>query len=247
MASESVVRVFDRVCEAVRDGVLIHRVGKDKEFHFQDWFQARVAESGVSCDSAGRNSYPDFTLVSSPEGFEVKGLAYPGREADFDCNSQVPVGIHNGRHVYYVFGRYPSEPDGDEYPLLDLVICHGDFLNADRDYTHVNKSIRAFGSYGDILLRDRKMYVAPTPFALATGLAHHRSLIVPAGTTVGSSLVKVSSLTRTETAKKMIAYSFDLRTNDLNAELEPNPKAGETHSFDVYQSVSDPRSMVALR
>jgi|SRR5829696_8936912 len=26
-----------------------------------------------------------------------------------------------------------------------------------------------FGSYGDILVRDRKMYVAPTPFALAEG------------------------------------------------------------------------------
>lgn len=49
-----------------------------------------------------------------------------------------------------------------EYPILDLVICHGDFLNADHAYVHENKSFRGFGTYGDILVRDRKMYVTPT-------------------------------------------------------------------------------------
>jgi len=38
-----------------------------------------------------------------------------------------------------------------------LVICHGDFLNADHDYVHKNKSVKGFGTYGDILIRDRKM------------------------------------------------------------------------------------------
>jgi hypothetical protein len=47
-------------------------------------------------------------------------------------------------------------------------------------YEHKNKSFRGFGSYGDILVRDRKMYVAPTPFALAEGTAHRRTLILPA-------------------------------------------------------------------
>ena len=44
--------------------------------------------------------------------------------------------------------------------MLDLVVCHGDFLNADHDYVHKNKSVKGFGSYGDIMIRDRKMYVA---------------------------------------------------------------------------------------
>ncbi len=82
--------------------------------------------------------------VHEAEGFELKGLAYPGREADYDCKSQVPRGEHNGRQVYCV---------------------------------HKNKNFRGFGSYGDILVRDRKMYVAPTPFALTEGTAHHRTLI----------------------------------------------------------------------
>ncbi|MDR3253855.1 MAG: hypothetical protein LBT07_02690 [Endomicrobium sp.] len=66
-------------------------------------------------------------------------MAWPGRERDYDSNSQVPTGTHNGRQIYYVFGRYPADQtiysnheDGTkEYPVVDLVICHGSFLNAD--------------------------------------------------------------------------------------------------------------------
>ena len=97
-------------------------------------------------------------MVKSTEGYELKGLAYPGRDTNFDSNSQVPTGLHNGRDIYYVFGRYPKNPDGNSYPVIDLVICHGDFLNIDHEYTHENKSVKGFGGYGDIMIRDRKMY-----------------------------------------------------------------------------------------
>ncbi len=80
---------------------------------------------------------------------------------------------------------------GNSYPVLDLVLCHGSFLNADNTYIHKNKSFRGFGSYGDILVRDRKMYVAPTPFALAEGTAHRRTLIVPESHKVDDDLMDV--------------------------------------------------------
>jgi hypothetical protein len=80
--------------------------------------------------------------VAETEGYEIKGLAYPGREGTYDCNSQVPSGFHNGRTIYYVFGRYPSQPDGDRYPVLDLVTCHGDFLNAYHEYVQVGEIVR---------------------------------------------------------------------------------------------------------
>ena len=49
-----------------------------------------------------------------------------------------------------------------------------------RGYIHKNKSLRTFGAYGDIMIRDRKMYVVKTPYALADGLAGQRTLIIPA-------------------------------------------------------------------
>ena len=127
--------VFSICVKAIRRGELIHREGaKDKEFHFQNWFKRRLGERGEAFDEGGRNSYPDFRLVRHLEGYEVKGLAYPGRDADYDCNSQVPCGHYNGREVFYVFGRYPARPDGNSYPVIDLVVCHGGFLNAFYDF-----------------------------------------------------------------------------------------------------------------
>lgn len=240
--------VFKHCVEATRAGELIVREGRnDKEFHFQNWFQRHLTALRLNFDSPGRNSYPDFRLVNSPEGFELKGLAYPGRDASYDCNSQVPRGEHNGRAVYYVFGRYPRDPDGNSYPLLDLVICHGSFLNADNAYEHKNKSFRGFGSYGDILVRDRKMYVAPTPYALAEGTAHHRTLILPANQNPGQGFVCVGELMRREVDQVVVAYQFDLKSNVLTTKTEPNPGAGREHPFRAWRLNGDPTGHVTLR
>jgi hypothetical protein len=240
--------IFKNCALSILKGELIVREGpNDKEFHFQNWFKRRLESVGLNFDSPGRNSYPDFRLVKFAEGFELKGLAYPGRDADYDCNSQVPCGGHNGRQVYYVFGRYPAKPDGNSYPVVDLVLCHGSFLNADSTYVHKNKSFRGFGSYGDILVRDRKMYVAPTPFALAEGTAHHRTLIVPADEKVDSDLVEVGTLLRREVDQVVVAYKFDLVTNELATTHVPNPNAGREHVFKAYRIVNDPRTGVSLR
>lgn len=240
--------IFKECVRAIRDGELIEREGQnDKEFHFQNWFKTRLEALKENFDEPGRNTYPDFRLVKHTEGYELKGLAYPGREADYDCNSQVPCGEHNGRQVFYVFGRYPQKPDGNRYPVLDLVICHGSFLNADNTYEHKNKSFRGFGSYGDILVRDRKMYVAPTPFALAEGTAHQRTLIVPADMEVDADLVEITEITRSEVDQMAVAYNFDLRTNELETTLVPNPNAGQKHVFKVYRLQGDPAESVVLR
>ena len=244
----NVSAIFKLCVQAIRDGKLIEREGHtDKEFHFQDWFKRCLDEMRLNYDSPGRNTYPDFRLVHSPEGYELKGLAYPGREANYDSNSQVPCGRHNGREVYYVFGRYPKEPDGNQYPVLDFVLCHGSFLDAGNDYVHENKSFRGFGTYGDILVRDRKMYVCPTPFALAEGTAHRRTLILPADHPVDDDLTEVGSLTRREVDQMIVAYSFDLRTNQLETTKVPNTNAGREHVFKVYRTVGDPSDPVSLR
>lgn len=246
--ASSASTIFELCVEAIRAGELIQREGqKDKEFHFQNWFKRRLERLTSHFDEPGRNTYPDFRLVHSPEGFELKGLAYPGREANYDCNSQVPSGEHNGRTVYYVFGRYPKKPDGNSYPVLDLVLCHGDFLNADSSYVHKNKSFRGFGSYGDILVRDRKMYVAPTPFALAEGTAHRRTLILPEHVGASENLVRVGTLTRREAEQVVGSYAFDLKTNELSTTLIPNPNAGREHVFHAYRLKGDPEEPVSLR
>lgn len=245
---DSVFRIFACCAAAMGKGEMITRISRqDKEFHFQNWFRSRLEDTGLNFEVGGRNSYPDFRMVSSTEGYEIKGLAYPGREANYDCNSQVPTGFHNGRIIYYVFGRYPSDPDGDQYPVLDLVICHGDFLNANHDYVHKNRSVRGFGSYGDIAIRDRKMYVAPTPFGLTDGTAHQRTLILPQDFATPKGFFRAGEMTRVEADELVIGYRFDLLTNELTAEMVPNPGAGRQHHFRAWRMQGDPQTAVAMR
>ena len=244
----TVISVFTRCVEGMREGALIvSESRRDKEFHFQNWFKERLEETGLNFDQSGRNSYPDFTLVKFPDGYELKGLAYPGRQANFDSNSQVPTGSHNGRTIYYVFGRYPKEPDGNSYPVLDLVVCHGDFLNADHEYVHENKSMKGFGSYGDILIRDRKMYVVPTPFQLLEGVAHQQTLILPAEAELRDAFIEVGELKRVEAANMVVGYSFDLRTNELIAQKVPNPGAGTEHVFRAWRLKGSRTDPVSIR
>jgi hypothetical protein len=166
---------------------------------------------------------------------------------NFDSNSQVPTGRHNGRSIYYVFGRYPKEPDGNSYPVVDLVLCHGDFLNADHEYQHKNKNLKGFGSYGDMMIRDRKMYVVPTPFHLVDGVAHQCTLILPDEVKPGDGFEDVGRLVRTEAIELIVGYSFDLRTNSLVPEKIKNPGAGKSHAFRAWRLSDSPASPASLR
>lgn len=240
--------------KSVQQGYLIKSVSaKDKEFHFQNWFGFRLHDLKMNHDDQGRNKYPDFSLVDFAEGYEIKGLAWPGRERNYDSNSQVPTGVHNGRQIFYVFGRYPAdlsvyEVSGGvrEYPVVDLVMCHGDFLNADHNYVHKNKNFKGFGTYGDIMVRDRKMYVAPTPFALAEGLTGMMTLILPAHMEGDDRFQLVGEMTRVEADELIVDYTFDLRTNVLQTGRIPNPQAGTSHEFKAWRLKDQPMNKVAL-
>ena len=77
--------LFRECVKAIHDGELIVQESqKDKEFHFQNWCQARLSNINLHFEGTGRNIYPDFCLVEKPEGYEIKGLAFPGREKDYD-------------------------------------------------------------------------------------------------------------------------------------------------------------------
>jgi hypothetical protein len=247
--------IFEQCVLAVESGDLIESVSaKDKEFHFQNWFQKRLQKLAIHFEGSGRNTYPDFCLVEYTEGYEIKGLAWPGRERDYDSNSQVPTGYHNGRQIYYVFGRYPADltqyaDQGSgrrQYPVVDLVVCHGDFLNADHNYVHKNKSVKGFGSYGDIMIRDRKMYVAPTPFALTEGTTGLMTLILPDHMEADPRFREVGHLSRVEADSLVVGYTFDLRTNELKAERIPNPQAGTEHRFVAYRLANQAVKTVSM-
>ena len=246
--TKSLYSIFAECVRSIDSGELITRVSStDKEFSFQNWFSERLTSLNLNFDEPSRNAYPDFRLVNEPIGFEVKGLGFPGREANYDCNSQVPSGNHKGRTIYYVFGRYPASTSSKEYAVYDLVICHGDFLNADHDYVHKNKNLKGFGSYGDIMIRDRKMYVAPTPYALTTGTERQVTLIIPSDDVAEEGLKEVGSFSRKESINLIRGYSFDLISHTLTPTYIANPKAGTEHPFKAYRLSSSTGPAVTLK
>lgn len=233
---DPVIRVFLSLAHGFHNRVPIVRASQqDKEYHFQNWVKRRIEAVGLRFEEFGRHGYPDLVLVDHPVGFEVKGLAVPGREADFDCNSQLPLASHDGRAVFYVFGRYPATRD-QEFLVHDLVLCSASFLNAEVENHNTNQSFRGAGSYGDILIRDRRMYVCATPYALAANTAGKATLIVESSdSSVPDVLGAVGNLARAEAAEVVTGYAFDLQSNTLTSQRGPNPHAGRLHEFNAYR------------
>ena len=53
------VLIFKRCVEAIRQGSLIERVSAtDKEYHFQNWFRASLAETGLMPSLAESSRMP---------------------------------------------------------------------------------------------------------------------------------------------------------------------------------------------
>lgn len=248
MAGSRAPRFFLQCDQAIREGVqIVRESARDKEFAVQDWVRDRLDGAGLDYVQSGRNTYPDFPLTGDPpEGFEVKSLAYPGRDSSYDANSQPPCGVHDGRTVYYVFVRYPKEGRGT-YGVHDLVVCHGDFLNPARDYVHRNQNVPNFGAYGDIMIRDRKMYVVRTPYALAEGLCGRRTLILPSGSDAPDGFQVVGALERHEADEVAVGYKFDLKNARLRTISERNPNAGRPHTFTAYRPLSADQTPVRMR
>ena len=230
----SVIDFFIECDAAYRQPVPIRRGNRhDKEFHFQNWVADRLRRLRFRFFPPDRNVYPDFRLRAFDDGYETKGLESPGRVSTFDCNSQLASGEHDGQTIYYVFGRYPKTK-ARSYPVLDLVICHGNFLNRIHAYVHENTSF-PFGSYGDVKIRDRKMYIARTPFSLLDGVVGEVTLILPEDQPVDGRMQEVGRCERVEAAAFPIRYSFDLQTARLTTDTMANPTAGNVHRFVAYR------------
>ena len=126
-------------------------------------------------------------------------------------------------------------------------MCHGDFLNADHSYVHKNKNLKGFGSYGDMMIRDRKMYVAPTPYALTSGTERQVTFIAPDSFTPGDGLKSCGEFIRTETPKLIRGYSFDMLTHELTPTHIDNPNAGVEHPFKVFRASNSTGPIVGLK
>jgi hypothetical protein len=122
---------------------------------------------------------------------------------------------------------------------LDLVVCDGDFLNADHEYVHKNRSqgVRQWGHHDPGPQNVRRSN------SVRTG---HRRRSHP----------DVDLAQRTACPKGfrdgparplIVGYSFDLLRNTLVPKTIPNPNAGREHEFSAWRISTGSREAVVLR
>lgn len=85
------------------------------------------------------------------------------------------------------------------------------------------------------MIRDRKMYVVPTPFALTVGTLGTKTLILPFEFPKDERYIEVGELIRKESTEVVVGYSFDLIANSIASQSIPNPHAGLDHKFLAYR------------
>jgi hypothetical protein len=98
-----------------------------------------------------------------------------------------------------------------------------------------------------MLIRDRKMYVVPTPFRIADGLAHQYTLILPTHAPVNEEFFMVGELTRIEAPDLVVGYTFDLQMNEIRAQKVPNPTSGTKHLFRAWRLKGSSNKPVTMR
>lgn len=91
------------------------------------------------------------------------------------------------------------------------------------------------------------MYVVPTPFRLATGVAHQQTLILPADVTPSEEFIRVGELRRVEAPEIIVGYSFNLKTNEITPDKVPNPAVGREHAFRAWRLQGSPLDPVSMQ
>jgi hypothetical protein len=131
-------------------------------------------------------------------------------------------------------------------PFLDVFVRCAQGLGSGKLITRESRQDKEF-HFQIMLIRGRKRYVAPTPFALTVGTAHNQTLILPTGWRADSRLREVGLLVRHEPEKLVIGYALDTRANTLVPELVDNPSAGREHSFSAFRLKGAGGEEVAVR
>jgi len=245
MHKTNCVKIFLKMVDSVKKEVPMKpRSANDKEYFAQDWFADRLEDAGVEFQQQGRNSYPDFLLLSPEpqEGYEVKSLALtrgkPARR-DIDFNSTIPSGKKDGLDIFLVFFLYTGSRS-DLRKVHSFSLAHADLINSDHQVAdeHVNVAIHDFGSYGDGFIRNRKMYVFPHPVTIDPhGIGSHR-LIVPSDWSLDTPHLRpVATIEREIAAEAIESYTIRLYgRGEAQVNQRPSMEAGTVRRFDVFEA-----------
>lgn len=238
--------LFDALADAhARQNGIDARSSSDKEFAAQDWAVANAARAGLDVTELGRHAPVDLHVGAPARiGVQVKGLTLArGRVRDtLDYSSTFPSPHHDDIPTVLAYLQlHPRlRPGGTVRThtvcVADMALVQGD------DITTQNRSVAGAGSYGDVNVRCRLMYIGAQPVALA---ARHGididgipSLILEQGDlTVGAAfergLRRAGTITRPGVSRRLVSMTVFLDGSDPQPVFE-RTIAGPARTFDVW-------------
>ena len=182
----------------------------DKEFPAEDWLAGAAERGGLAVAKQGRHAPVDF--IVSDDGASVavqaKGLTRRGAAAvrtTLDYNSTLPTPQYQGMPELLLYAEMGSGSDGcvvETTVLADMGLVQQDCGVAE------SEPVKGAGSYGDMTMRLRLMYVGAQPAALLgeQGLdVSGRSVLVLRSGAVSTSAAAASGLARLGSVRRSFA------------------------------------------
>ncbi|MEI4619840.1 hypothetical protein [Bacillus cereus] len=167
-ALKTAIEVFHRSCIKLQRHRYPNIFMEGNNELLSEWFLDSLSD--LEPLSLGKNDHPDYVIHNV--GFELKSLKTKGQ---IQFNSTIPCGgFKHGDlegECYYVVARYTTERNYGY--LADYSVVDGDYFNHDRNwaFSHMNSQESGFGTYGDGVVRYRKMYQFPSPHKSIEGIS----------------------------------------------------------------------------
>lgn len=240
------------------------RSGDDKEFAAEDWVVHAARAAGLEPVPQGRHAPVDFTVetVVGPAGDDLPGGGGGGPTAsvpvqlalqakgltstagsrvrsDLDYNGTLPQPRHDGTAVLLVYtelDRVDGIRRAQSVVVADMALVQQDPHDAR------SSSVKGYGSFGDVAVRMRLMYVGAQPVALAAqqglDVAGCATLMLSHGALTEQAasehrLVRAGILRRTYSTRRLASVNFPLDGSDPQPVWEAAP-ARPDRLFDVW-------------
>jgi hypothetical protein len=128
--------IFQQCVEAIRQGVLIERESAQTKSSISKIVSRSTHRDRLNFEARRPKFLSRFSNGATTEGYEIKGLLIPAAMLRSIQTVRFLQALIMGEVFTMCLADTRRKPDGNRYPVLDLVICHGAFLNADHEYVH---------------------------------------------------------------------------------------------------------------
>lgn len=212
--------------------------GFDRTREPLEWlFAEAAARTGLPITYHSKGKHPDY-FTEGPMDLELKGMGT--LSGAIQLNSTPPGAVHAGRYTLLLLFRARQLPH-HQMQVTGAAVLHPGIFQCGSFATEESGSVTVNRLGGDpwVAVRVRMMFMIEQVPKLVDRVAVGRAVMVlPEAVDPGPGFEQITTLTKTEAP--VIPGELRIRFDGSPAELTyvPNPNAGRTHRFPVWQRLA---------